>query len=103
LGRIVERHRDHVHLLYDLPDGTTLTQKIIASSIFLVNKILVIEDYKLDNTFLLVTFESQSRLKSTSDQTNSDTNWRTGEGDQWEGGMGANQKFIDGTWPISQN
>jgi hypothetical protein len=74
LGRIVERHQDHVHLLYDLPDGTTLTQKIVASSIFLVNKILVIEDYKLDNTFLLVTFESQSRLKPTSDQTNSDTN-----------------------------
>jgi hypothetical protein len=74
LGRIVERHRDHVHLLYDLPDGTTLTQKIVASSIFLVNKILVIEDYKLDNTFLLVTFELQSRLKPTSDQTNSDTN-----------------------------
>jgi hypothetical protein len=34
LGRIVECSRDHVRLLDDLPNGTTLTQEIVVSSIF---------------------------------------------------------------------
>jgi hypothetical protein len=62
LSHVVEHRRDHVRLLHDLPNGTTLTQKIVASSIFLVTKILVIEDHKLDSTFLHVVFESQSLL-----------------------------------------
>jgi hypothetical protein len=66
----------------DLPNSMTLAQEIVASSIFSVTKILVIEDYKLNNTFLHVAFRSQSRLKPTSDQTGSDTNLRTGEDDQ---------------------
>jgi hypothetical protein len=74
LDRVVERHRDHVCLLYDLPNGTPLTQKIVASSVFPVTEILVIEDHKLHNIFLHVAFRSQNLLKPTSDQTDSDTN-----------------------------
>jgi hypothetical protein len=66
----------------DLPNSMTLAQEIVVSSIFSVTKILVIEDYKLNNTFLHVAFRSQSRLKPTSDQTGSDTNLRTEEDDQ---------------------
>jgi hypothetical protein len=45
--------------------------------IFPVTKIFVIEDHKLYDTFLHVTFRSQSMLKPTSDQTDSDINCRT--------------------------
>jgi hypothetical protein len=34
LGHVIERRGDHVRLLYDLPDGTSLTQKIVVNSIF---------------------------------------------------------------------
>jgi hypothetical protein len=34
LGRVVEHHRDHVRLLYDLPNSTTLAQKIVAVQFF---------------------------------------------------------------------
>jgi hypothetical protein len=81
LCRIVERCEDHVWLLYDLPDGTSLTQKIVASSVLLITEILTIEDHKFYCTFLHVAFRSQSLLKPTSDQTAFDTNWRTGEDD----------------------
>jgi hypothetical protein len=74
LGRVVERRQDHVRLLYDLPNGTTLAQKIVASSVLPITEILVIEDHQLDNTFLNVVFGSQSLLKLTSDQTGSDSN-----------------------------
>jgi hypothetical protein len=74
LGHIVERRRNHVRLMYYLPNGTTLAKKIVASSVFLVTEILATEDYKLHNTFLYVAFGSQSLLKPTSDQTGSDTN-----------------------------
>jgi hypothetical protein len=60
--------------LYDLPNGTTLAQKIVVSSIFSVNEIPIIEDHKLDITFLHVAFGSQSLLKSIGDQTGFDTN-----------------------------
>jgi hypothetical protein len=60
--------------MYDLLDGTSLTQKIDASSVLPITEILVIEDHKLDMTFLHVAFRSQSLLKPTSDQTGSDTN-----------------------------
>jgi hypothetical protein len=52
----------------------TLAQEIVASSVFPVTEILAIEDHKLDSTFLHVPFRSQSLLKSTGDQTGSDTN-----------------------------
>jgi hypothetical protein len=71
---MVECIWDHVRLLDDLPNGATLAQKIVVSSVFLVTKILAIEDHKLNNTFLHVAFRSQSLLKPTSDQTDSDTN-----------------------------
>ena len=71
---MVECVGDHVRLLYDLPNGVTLAQKIVASSIFSVTEILVIEDHRLDSTFLQVAFRSQSLLKPTGDQTGSDTN-----------------------------
>jgi hypothetical protein len=74
LGRVVECVGDHVRLLYDLPNGATLAQKIVASSVFPVTEILTIEDQKLNNSFLHVAFSSQSLLKPTGDQTGSDTN-----------------------------
>jgi hypothetical protein len=52
----------------------TLAQKIVASSVFPVTKILAIEDHKLNSSFLHIAFMSQSLLKSTGDQTGSDTN-----------------------------
>jgi hypothetical protein len=66
--------RDHVRLLDDLINGATLTQKIVASSVFPVTEILTIEEHKLNNTFFHIAFGSQSLLKPTSDQTDSDTN-----------------------------
>jgi hypothetical protein len=67
LGRVVECVGDHVRLLDDLPNGATLAQEIVASSIFSVTEILVIKDHKLDSTFLHVGFKSQSLLKPTDD------------------------------------
>jgi hypothetical protein len=74
LCRVVEHRGDHIRLLYDLLDGTSLTQKIVASLILPLIEILTIEDHKLDNTFFLVAFRSQNLLKSTIDQTGSGTN-----------------------------
>jgi hypothetical protein len=74
LCHVVEHHRDHVRLLYDLLNNTTLAQKIVAGSVLLITAILIIEDHKLDITFLHVAFGSQSMLKLTSDQIGSDTN-----------------------------
>jgi hypothetical protein len=102
LGRVVECIGDHVRLLDDLPNGATLAQKIFMSSVFPVTETIVIEDHKLNNTFLHVTFGSQSLVKPTGDQTGSDTNWRTGEGDQ-RGVNGSRSKFLNGIWPISWN
>jgi hypothetical protein len=64
---VVEYIKDHVHLLGDLPNGATLAQKIVASSVFPVTEILAIKNDKLNNTFLHVTFGSQSLLKLTSE------------------------------------
>jgi hypothetical protein len=58
----------------DLPNGMALAQEIVTSSVFSVTEILAIEDHNLNNTFLHVAFGSQSMLKSTGDQTGSDTN-----------------------------
>jgi hypothetical protein len=74
LGHVVECIRDHVRLLDDLRNGAALTQEIVASSVFLVTKILAIEDHNLNSTFLHVAFRSQSLLKPTGDQTGFDTN-----------------------------
>jgi hypothetical protein len=52
----------------------TFTQEIVASPVFLVTKILVIEDHKLYDTFLHIAFGSQSLLRTMSDLTGSDTN-----------------------------
>jgi hypothetical protein len=71
---MVECIRDHVRLLNDLPNGTTLAQEIVASSVFRVTEILTIKDHKLNITFLHVAFGSQSLLKPTGDQTGADTN-----------------------------
>jgi hypothetical protein len=74
LGYVVKCSWDHVCLLNDLPNDTTLAQEIVASSVFSVIEILTIEDHKFDITFLHVAFGSQNLLKPTSDQTGSDTN-----------------------------
>jgi hypothetical protein len=71
---VTERHGDHVRLLYDLPDGMSLTQKIVASSVLPITEILAIEDYKLHCTILHVAFRLQSLLESTCDQIGSDIN-----------------------------
>jgi hypothetical protein len=92
----------HVRLLDNLPNGVALAQEIVAGLILPVTEILAIEDHKLNNTFLHVAFGSQILLKPTSDQTGSDTNGRTREGDQ----RGVNEiqsKFLIGTCLISQN
>jgi L-rhamnose isomerase len=86
LGRVVECSQDHVCLLDNLPNSITLTQEIVASSVFPVTEILIIENHLLDSTFLYVVFMSQSLLKPTGDQIGSDTNCKTGAGDQRGGG-----------------
>jgi hypothetical protein len=65
---------DHVRLLDDLPNGAALAQEIVVGSVLPITEILAIEDHMLNNTFLHVTFRSQSLLKPTDDQTGSDTN-----------------------------
>jgi hypothetical protein len=60
--------------MYNLSNGTTLPQEIVASSIFSITEILVIEDHKLNITFQHIVFGSQSLLKLTSDQTGFDIN-----------------------------
>jgi hypothetical protein len=52
MGRVVECIGDHVRLLNDLPNGATLTQEIVTVSVLPITEILVIEDHKLNNTFL---------------------------------------------------
>jgi hypothetical protein len=74
LGHVVECIQDHVRLLDDLPNGVTLAQKIVVSSVFPVTEIIAIKDHKLNDTFLHVAIGSQSLLKLISDQTSSDTN-----------------------------
>jgi hypothetical protein len=74
LGRVVECIQDHVRLLDDLPNSTTLVQEIVASLVFPVIEIITIEDDKLDSTFLYVAFRLQSLLKPSTDQTSFDTN-----------------------------
>jgi hypothetical protein len=60
--------------LYDLLNCMTLAQRIVAGLILPITGILVIEDHKLDNTFLHVVFRLQSLLKPISDKISSDTN-----------------------------
>jgi hypothetical protein len=64
---VVECVGDHVRLLDDLPNGATLAQKIVVSSVFPVAEILAIEDHKLNSALFHVAFKSQSLLKSTGD------------------------------------
>jgi hypothetical protein len=71
---VVECIGDHVRLLDDLPNGATLAQKIVVSSVLPITEIFAIENDKLYITFLHVAFESQNLLKPTSDQTGSDIN-----------------------------
>jgi hypothetical protein len=63
LGRVVERHWDYVRLMYDLSNGTTLAQEIVASSVLPITEVLVIKDHKLYGTLLHVAFGSQSLLE----------------------------------------
>jgi hypothetical protein len=58
---------DHLRLLNDLSNGTTLAQKIVVSSVLSITEILTIENDKLNNTFLQVDFRSQSLLNLTGD------------------------------------
>jgi hypothetical protein len=74
LGCIRNCCGDDVCFLYDLPNGTTLAQEIVASSVFPITEILAIEENELHDIVLHVTFGSQSLLRTTSDLTGSDTN-----------------------------
>jgi hypothetical protein len=58
----------------DLPNGVTLAQEIVASSVLPIIEILAIENDKLHITFVHIAFGSQSMLKPTSDQISSNTN-----------------------------
>jgi hypothetical protein len=78
-GCILKRHGDDICFLYDLPNGTTLAQEIVVSSIFPIIETLTIKDNELHNTFLHIAFRSQSWLRAMSDLTRFDTNWRTEE------------------------
>jgi hypothetical protein len=60
--------------MYDVPDGTSLTQKIVAGSVLSITEILAIEEHKFDSNFLYVAFGSQRLLKTTGDQTSFDNN-----------------------------
>jgi hypothetical protein len=71
---MVECVGDHVRLLDDLPNGVTLAQEIVVSSVLPITEILDIENHKLNITFLHVAFRSQNLLKPTDDQISSDTN-----------------------------
>jgi hypothetical protein len=51
-----------------------MAQEIVASPIFPITEILIIEDNELHSTFLHVAIGSQSLLKTTSDLTGFDTN-----------------------------
>jgi hypothetical protein len=56
LGCVVKCCRDHISFLDNLPDGMTLTQEVVASSILPVTEILAIEDHKTHDNFLHVAF-----------------------------------------------
>jgi hypothetical protein len=58
LRSVVERRWDHVRLLDDFPNSTTLAQEIVVGSVLPITEILVIEDLKLHCTFLHVAFRS---------------------------------------------
>jgi hypothetical protein len=72
LDSVIEHRWDHVRLLYDLLNSMTLAKEIVASLVFRVTEILTIKNDKLDYTFLHVVFGSQSLLRLTSDQIDSD-------------------------------
>jgi hypothetical protein len=74
LGRVVEYIGNHIRFLDDLSNGATLAQEIVVGLVLSITEILTIENDQLYSTFLHVTFGSQSLLKPTSDQTDSDTN-----------------------------
>jgi hypothetical protein len=61
---------------------TIMPNEIVESLDFSLTEILAIEDNELHGTFLYVAFGSQSLLRTTSDLTGPDTNWRTEGGDQ---------------------
>jgi hypothetical protein len=63
-----------------------MPHEIVESLDFSLTEILAIEDNELHGTFLYVAFGSQSLLRTTSDLTGPDTNWRTEGGDQRGGG-----------------
>jgi hypothetical protein len=71
---VIECIGDQIRLLNDLSNGASLAQEIVASSVLPITEILAIENDKLHNTFLHVTFGSRNLLKPTGDQTGSDTN-----------------------------
>jgi hypothetical protein len=60
--------------MYDLLDGTTLAQEIIASLVLPITKILAIKNDKLNIIFLRIAFGSQCLLEPTSDQIGFDIN-----------------------------
>jgi hypothetical protein len=81
---------------------TIMPHEIVESLDFSLTEILAIEDNELHGTFLYVAFGSQSLLRTTSDLTGPDTNWRTEGGDQRGGVNGSQIKFFCKNRPMSQ-
>jgi hypothetical protein len=73
-GCNLEHCEDDVCFLYNLPNGMALAHEIVVSLVFPITEILAIEDNELHDTFIHITFESQSRLRTMSYLTRSDTN-----------------------------
>jgi hypothetical protein len=72
IGCILKRCRDDVPYSYNLPNSTSWAQQVVPCSVLSITEIFIIENH--NGTFLHVTFESQSRLRTTSGLTFSNTN-----------------------------
>jgi hypothetical protein len=72
IGCILKRCRDDVPYFYNLPNSTSWAQQVVPCSVLSITEIFIIENH--NGTFLHVTFESQSRLRTTSGLTFSNTN-----------------------------
>jgi hypothetical protein len=72
IGCILKRCRDDVPYLYNLPNSMSWAQQVVPCSVLSITEFFIIENH--NGTFLHVTFESQSRLRTTSGLTFCNTN-----------------------------
>jgi hypothetical protein len=71
-----------------------MAQQVVPCSVFPITKIFAIKNYKLDDTFLHLSFGSQSLLRTTSDLTGCDINQMTEEATRGGGVNGSLIKFF---------